>query len=228
MRQFITAAFIICFSLFGFIGIVVAQDREIPIPQADVLIDVGHGGIDGGTSHGVLLEKDINLAIAKKTYQILTEKGFNIILNRTDDYALSDENGWLKHFSRHKRDLAQRTQLANDLKPLIMISLHVNSSSARGKTGPLVLHQNNAKSILLAHTIQNTLNQIYQTNEKPFLGKRLYLLNRAKCPTVIVEMGYITNEADRSRLMTPREQTRIANSLSLGVERYFALTHWLP
>jgi N-acetylmuramoyl-L-alanine amidase len=228
MRQCITVFFLIWFSLFGFLGRVQASDRVLPLPKADVLIDVGHGGIDGGTSHGELLEKDINLEIAKKTFQVLNEKGFSVIVNRTGDYALSEENRWLKHFSRHKRDLAQRAQLANDLKPLIMISLHVNSSRDRRKTGPLVLQQNKLQSILLASSIINTLNRLYQTDEKPVYGKKFYLLNRAQCPTVIVELGYMTNEADRSRLTNPGEQSRIAHSLCSAVEQYFALTHWLP
>jgi N-acetylmuramoyl-L-alanine amidase len=45
------------------------------ITNVDVLLDVGHGGIDGGTSFGDLLEKDINLSIAKKTYDSLQKKG---------------------------------------------------------------------------------------------------------------------------------------------------------
>jgi N-acetylmuramoyl-L-alanine amidase len=66
------------------------------ITNVDVLLDVGHGGIDGGTSFGDLLEKDINLSIAKKTYDSLQRNGFVVLMNRMDDYALSGENLWLR------------------------------------------------------------------------------------------------------------------------------------
>jgi N-acetylmuramoyl-L-alanine amidase len=201
------------------------QGKTEILPKTDVLIDVGHGGIDGGTFYGEILEKDINLAVAKKTYGLLTARGFHVALNRTGDYALSDENFWFKSFSRHKRDLAQRAHLANELKPQILVSLHVNASKDQRTNGPIVLHQNNPDSILLAHLIQNSLNRLYNTNEKPIYGKKYYLLNHVRCPAVIVEMGFLTNKADRNRLTNPGQQKRIAESISLAAEQYLSMIH---
>lgn len=73
-----------------------------------IIIDAGHGGIDGGTSFQNIMEKDINLAIAQKVFMLLRSMGYHAVLNRTGDYALSEENHWLGTRSRHLRDLAQR------------------------------------------------------------------------------------------------------------------------
>ncbi|WP_068774070.1 N-acetylmuramoyl-L-alanine amidase [Paenibacillus sp. FJAT-26967] len=190
------------------------------ISDIDVLIDVGHGGIDGGAVHGALLEKDINLAIARLTYTALTQKGYRVVLNRDKDYALSDDNKWLNTRSRHIRDLAQRMQMANDIKPKILISLHVNSALNRSKKGPIVLHQNNPGSLLLATQLQERLNSTTRTSFMPMVGKTYYLLKRTKCPSVIIEVGFITNAEDRIRMTDPKGQLQIAHGIRDGVTSY--------
>ncbi|SEG34898.1 N-acetylmuramoyl-L-alanine amidase [Paenibacillus sp. UNC499MF] len=192
------------------------------INPPDVLIDVGHGGIDGGAVHGSLLEKDINLAVAKQTYQLLTKAGYRVVLNRDKDYALSDDNKWLNNRSRHIRDLAQRMQMANDLKPKLLISLHVNSSFVRSKKGPYVLHQNNAGSLFLATQIQERLNALSGTRHLPIHGKTYYLLKRAQSPAVIVEVGFITNAEDRTRMTSDEGRQKIAAAIRDAVAAYIA------
>ncbi|KPV59936.1 N-acetylmuramoyl-L-alanine amidase [Paenibacillus sp. A3] len=190
------------------------------ISSVDVLIDVGHGGIDGGTSYGDLLEKDINLAIAKKTYETLRRKGFIVLMNRMDDYALSGENLWLKIRSRHIKDLAQRSHLCNEVKPKIMISLHVNSGRNSTKRGAIVIHQTKPRSQQLAKAVQAALNALYGTGDKPVPGRTFYLLKHAKAPSVIIEMGFITNAEDRRMLTEDRSQQLIAEAIAAGVEQY--------
>ncbi len=190
------------------------------ISNVDVLIDVGHGGIDGGTSHGNLLEKDINLAIAKKTYAVLRQKGYSVLMNRMNDYALSGENLWLKSRSRHIKDLAQRSHLCNEIKPKLMISLHVNSARRASKRGAVVIHQKIPESQQLATAVQQALNELYGTRDKPVPGRTFYLLKHAKAPSVIVEMGFITNAEDRRMLTEDRSRQLIAEAIAAGVEQY--------
>lgn len=191
------------------------------ISNVDVIIDVGHGGIDGGTSYGQLLEKNINLAIAEKTYEELRKKGYIVLINRSGDYALSNENLWLKTRSRHLKDLAQRSHLANEIKPKVMISLHVNSARRSSSRGAILLHQKNDQSKQLAKQLQQSLNALYGVHEKPVHGKTYYLLKHSRVPTVIVEMGFITNHQDREMLVHPSSQQAIAESIANGLEQYF-------
>jgi N-acetylmuramoyl-L-alanine amidase len=190
------------------------------VTNVDVLLVVGHGGIDGGTSFGNLLEKDINLSIAKKTYDSLQKKGFVVLMNRMDDYALSGENLWLHSRSRHLKDLSQRSNLANEIKPKVMISLHVNSARRSSKTGPLLLHQKSEQSLMLAKSIQNYLNMLYGTHEEPVYGKTYYLLKHTVVPSVIVEMGFITNVEDRKMLTQTASQQEIADRIAEGIQQY--------
>ncbi|WCK55423.1 N-acetylmuramoyl-L-alanine amidase [Aneurinibacillus sp. Ricciae_BoGa-3] len=198
----------------------VGNIHSIPV---DIMIDVGHGGIDGGTLHGNLLEKDINLEIAKELYRQLANYGYHVVLNRTGDYALSDENKWLKNPSRHKRDLAQRKHLAVELPPQILISLHVNWSRDSSERGADILYQKNNQSYMLADILQYRLNEFYNIKDRPPKGAKYYLLKQSVCPTVIVEMGYISNAQDRVLLTNHTGQKQLASAICTGVNEYFQL-----
>ncbi|MGF7045663.1 N-acetylmuramoyl-L-alanine amidase [Paenibacillus sp. DS2015] len=189
-------------------------------PKEVVLIDVGHGGIDGGTSFQKIVEKDINLKIALKVFMLLKSKGYYAILNRSNDYALSDDNHWLHSSSRHLRDLAQRKELSRQVPTLLVVSLHVNWGKSPSKRGPLVLHQNEGRSYLLADAIQQQLNLLYETNQQPKLGKPFYILNYIKDPAVIVETGFLSNPEDRAMLTNPRKQLVIAESITAAIIGY--------
>jgi N-acetylmuramoyl-L-alanine amidase len=192
-------------------------------PPVDVLIDVGHGGIDGGTFYQDIYEKDINLLIGQKLYRRLSQSGYHVVLNRTGDYALSDHNQWLQSRSRHRRDLAQRKKMVEELRPKILISLHVNWSKNPGKQGPYVLYQDDHQSYLLAQILQDTLNRSEGTRNPPVPSRIYYLLNHDLCPSVIVEMGFLSNSQDRENLLNPRYQDKIAEAVESAIDHYFTL-----
>jgi N-acetylmuramoyl-L-alanine amidase len=194
------------------------------LPNADIIIDVGHGGIDSGALYGKYQEKDMNLAISKKTYKLLKKKGYRVIINRTEDYALSEDNKW-SFGGRHRKDLAQRSGLANTIKPKMMLSMHINWSGKSDRRGPLVIYQNQSDSILLAQLLQESLNRVYGMEEKPVLGKKYYVLRHTKCPSVIVELGFISNKTDRKLLNDSHHQAKLAKAISTAIEQYFAMIH---
>lgn len=201
------------------------EDPFLPaFPKEIILIDVGHGGIDGGTSFQDIIEKDINLSVAKKVFLLLRSKGYEAAMNRSGDYALSDDNHWLNNSSRHKRDLAQRKELSRTVPTKIVVSLHVNWGKRPQNRGPLVLYQNEGRSFLLANVIQQQLNPLYGTRLQPVYGKPYYLLNYVKDPAVIVEMGFISNAEDRAMLCNPRKQLAIAEAIVAGIIGYLTVT----
>ncbi|PZD95992.1 N-acetylmuramoyl-L-alanine amidase [Paenibacillus sambharensis] len=199
--------------------------RPLPhgmMPEAEVLIDVGHGGIDSGTSWNSVKEKDINLAIAARLYLLLRSHHINAVMNRTGDYALSEENRWHFTRSRHRKDLSQRKQLSEEIPVSAFVSLHVNWSSYRAAHGPVVIHQPEGRSAVLAAFIQNTLNveQQMSRSRRPQVSRSYFLLNRVKCPAVIVETGFLSSERDRRMLINPRQQQRIAEAICSGIRQY--------
>ncbi|WNS46118.1 N-acetylmuramoyl-L-alanine amidase [Paenibacillus sp. MMS20-IR301] len=198
------------------------QDRQHMLghDQRIILIDAGHGGIDGGTSFGDILEKDITLAISRRLFLLLRSDGFDAILNRTGDYAPSDENLWLRSKSRHLRDLAQRKELAETLPANVVVSIHINWAKSAAKHGPLVLYREEGRSFLLARSIQDQLNGLYKVQAAPRQGKPFYLLNKITATTVIVEAGFVSSPADREKLCTPKGQEEIAEAIANGIAAY--------
>ncbi|MDT0122128.1 N-acetylmuramoyl-L-alanine amidase [Paenibacillus sp. RRE4] len=188
-----------------------------------ILLDVGHGGIDGGTTEAGILEKDINLAISQKLYLLLRGKGYTVMINRLGDYALSDENRWLNSRSRHIRDLAQRKSLSEEVSTDIVVSIHANWSPRSATHGPVVLHQKEGRSYLLAQSIQDAMNRLCGTHREVVWGKPFYMLNYVKHPAVIVETGFLSNAADRARISDPAEQKRIAQSIADGIIYYLSV-----
>jgi N-acetylmuramoyl-L-alanine amidase len=194
------------------------------MPIADVLIDAGHGGIDGGTHWNDILEKDINLAISRKLYLLLRSKGLKVILNRTGDYALSDDNRWHHSRSRHQRDLSQRRGLTDEIGSSLFVSIHVNWAPKGGKRGALVIHQAEGRSALLAGFIQNSLNQFHGRSRLPQEASKFYLLNRVQHPTVIVETAFLSDPGDRAMLTSIPGQNRIAAAIANGIMGYVYLS----
>jgi N-acetylmuramoyl-L-alanine amidase len=88
--------------------------------RVQVLIDPGHGGSDPGVQAEGLREADYALALAKDVSAALKARGLSSQLTRESDQGLS---------------LSARVLLANSLKPVAMISLHINSSHSQGATG---------------------------------------------------------------------------------------------
>ncbi|PWV90986.1 N-acetylmuramoyl-L-alanine amidase CwlD [Paenibacillus cellulosilyticus] len=193
------------------------------LPSAVVLIDAGHGGIDGGTNTGDILEKHINLAVAQKLYLLLRSQGITAVLNRTGDYALSEDNRWHVTRSRHRRDLSQRKGLTEEIDTTLFVSLHVNAAKSSSKRGPLVLHQRNGESALLAFCIQDALNRLQKTNAIPREGQPYYLLRSVRQPAVIVEMGFLSNPADRAMLTNRNAQTKLAVTIAAGLRQYLLI-----
>ncbi|MCJ8010408.1 N-acetylmuramoyl-L-alanine amidase [Paenibacillus sp. KQZ6P-2] len=198
--------------------------KEHPAFPTDVIIvDAGHGGIDGGTSFQDILEKDINLAISQKLFMLLRSKGYHAVLNRTGDYALSDDNHWLNSRSRHQRDLAQRKELSQQIPTLIVVSLHVNWGRNTAKRGGLVLFQDEGRSVLLASAIQQQLDLLYGTRGSIKHGRPFYLLNQVADPAVIVETGFLSNAEDRAMLTDRRGQLKIAQAIANGINYYLTV-----
>lgn len=190
--------------------------------QPLIIIDVGHGGIDGGTSHKEILEKHINLEIGTKLYLLLKKAGIPAVLNRSGDYALSDDNHWL-HSSRHRKDLAQRRQLTEEVPTELLVSLHVNWSKNSSRRGPVVLYKEEGRSFLLANILQLQLNKLYGSHMELQSGKPFYLLRRVNQPAVIVETGFISNGQDRAMLCNPDKQLEIAETIASSLRYYLSV-----
>jgi N-acetylmuramoyl-L-alanine amidase len=230
--------------------------RALGLKVNRVVIDAGHGGHDDGTigPHGVL-EKDVVLDVALRLSKLVQEKmGAEVILTRSDDTFIP---------------LHERTQIANDHKADLFLSIHANSSPSPEvagtesfflnftSTGPaldvaarenagsdrsvgdlkdliqsITMNDKIEESHTFAQSIQNSLYaQAVKTNatahnrgvkKAPFV-----VLIGASMPSVLAEIGFLSNERDEKNLGKPEYRQKIAEALYKGLAGYSqSLSHF--
>jgi N-acetylmuramoyl-L-alanine amidase len=213
-----------CFlSLFLMAHPVYASTFKTPV----IVIDPGHGGIDGGTQNadGTVLEKDLNLIIAKKLADQLKKHGLTVELTREKDedvtkYAPHD-SGW----GRHKRDLFGRVEFARQKQATIMISLHGNHGTNKSR-GAVVFYQlSSPESYLLASELQTRLNRLTQSFHSPEKGKEFYIIRKPEIPSVLVEYGYLSNPNEFANLMDEKYQQKMVETLKDGILHFMIFYH---
>lgn len=200
---------------------------QIPIPAAAaprpaIVIDPGHGGVDGGTQNegGNVLEKDLNLQIAKRLAEKLRKEGYHVEMTREDD---RDVTGFAPTSigGRHRRDLMGRVQAAKQKNAYLFISIHGNHGTSRNRGALVFFKRNSLPSYLLAANIQGQLNHITGYSQTPLKG-RYYVLTKSEVPCVLIEYGYLSNPAEVADLMDAAYQNRIVELISRGVWRFLA------
>lgn len=217
------ALYAICVTL-----IVVALSRAVPVAAftepLKVVIDAGHGGIDGGVvgkTTGVK-ESDLNLKIALLLGQRLQENGVSVVYTRTTPSGLYDTTA--KGFK--KRDMEKRNAIVQENAPCVVVSVHQNYYGASYCRGATVFYGNeNGDGKRLADGLQARLNALYQdqgVKGRKSVAGDFFLLKTASCPSVLVECGFLSSPADEKLLLSDSFTARIVSALSSGITAYFA------
>ncbi len=189
-----------------------------------IVVDAGHGGMDGGVQ-GIKTgekESDINLAIAKEIQGEFLELGFEVVLTRPTKDGLYGTTA--KGFK--KRDMLKRKEIVEKEDPALVISVHQNFYPTRGTRGAQVFyHPSNEKSKALALSVQEKLNGLYLTQsvkERNAHAADYFMLDCTSSPSVIVECGFLSNEKDEILLISKGWQKRLAESIVAGALAYFS------
>ncbi len=194
------------------------------IPQGKIIIiDAGHGGEDPGAV-GVtgVLEKDLDLQIALEMGRMLEEKGYVVVYTRTDDRLLYTEEENI-HGIRKISDLKNRCKVAARYPEAIFVSIHMNSFGSSKYSGLQVYYsEKNESSRALADTIQNRVATDLQNdnNRVPKAGKSIYVLENISNVAVLVECGFLTNEAECKKLSEKEYQKELSFSIICGIIEY--------
>lgn len=181
---------------------------------ADIVIDAGHGGKDAGTvrryKDKLRLEKDYTLAMSQQLEREFKRKGYSVSMTRRTD--------------RYVGLQARLNQARRECKKLFL-SVHVDSapvSSARGVTAFAGAnnHINGKRSMELARYMQNAFQPVRKVRTE-----RFFVLKNLHCPTLLLEMGFITNNADLERLINVKERNRMVAKLGDALHRGLQKQH---
>lgn len=189
-----------------------ADDVFCGIYGRTLVIDPGHGGIDGGAvSASGLKESDVNLAIALKTEAIARFCGVYTVMTRSTDTDNSDGS-----YSEHN-NLLRRAELANSIDNAVLISIHQNTFPTSNVRGAEVMYSDTAGSMVLGELTQNNLAQQADPENRRVAipaPKSLLLTSSVHCPAILVECGFLSNPDEALRLATDKYQTKIAAVLA--------------
>ena len=195
-----------------------------------IVIDPGHGGIDGGTGDKQgLLEKDINLDISSKLKKELLVEGFDVIMTREKDESLEELSKI--NASRYKRDLNARKTIVNENEPIIFVSMHVNSrkkSTARGIK--IYYYPTSIEGKELAESISKSVDEnVYKKFLKndsikaEVIPEDYYILRETGYSGVLVEIGFITNPEDNRLLQDEGYKEKVAFAIRKGIVEYLSI-----
>ena len=182
-----------------------------------IVIDAGHGGIDGGVvSRSGVKESSLNLAYSKTLGEQFHNAGFNVVYTRkTEDglYGLPT-NGF------KRRDMQERKRIVDEAKPNLVISVHMNKFSASYRTGPQVFYQQGKQDgQTLAQSLQQVFNDSTGNSHQAIAGD-FYICREIDCPAVIVECGFLSNDDEAALLQTEQHRQEICDWIFKGVMLY--------
>lgn len=175
-----------------------------------IVIDPGHGGEDDGCFRDGIGEKDLNLAIAKSVESKLSEIGYQVILTRDSDKAVS---------------LEDRVGFAKEKGADACISIHQNACEWNNVTGVETWYcsQNAGEdSERLAKLLQMYTTLQSGAQDRGILDDgSLYITRENSMPTCLVETGFLSNTEERNNLTTSEYQEKLAKGIAQGIDLFF-------
>ncbi|WP_297422556.1 N-acetylmuramoyl-L-alanine amidase CwlD [Clostridium sp.] len=216
MKKIKGVIILLCISCLIF-GLPIKASCDENKTQKIILIDPGHGGIDGGAkSKNGTIEKDINLTISTKLKKQLENSGYTVYMTREEDSELDSRKG---------KDLSARCKMKKDTKCDIFISIHQNMFPQASCFGAQVWYASNDDSKVLAENIQASLKETVNDNNKriPKAAKDQYKILRDgyEGASVLVECGFLSNYEEEQRLKSDEHQSKIVEGITSGVNKYF-------
>ncbi|NLI94132.1 MAG: SH3 domain-containing protein [Peptococcaceae bacterium] len=186
-----------------------------------ILIDPGHGGPDSGAvGPSDTYEKNNNLAIALYLNDILTEAGAAVSMTRNTDISPAPAYS-------EAADLEARVTLANNTNPDLFISIHNNALSNSEVRGTATYYSDENPQVSncakLAEIMENTVVTTLNTDREGVKEADFYVLAATKMPSVLVEVGYISNPYEEARLQNPVFQKNAATAVFHGIIEYYGL-----
>lgn len=222
----------------------------VPLPPPRVIvIDPGHGGSDpGGVNPKLrLMEKTFTLDVALRLRALLVQAGYRVVLTRSEDRLpapkANDQDLKMRSIiaNRERADLfvsihfnvvehePERTR-GVEVFTFPPANQHATEwwSQVRKADPDFVTTMEPANqfdhwNVVLADELHRAMLRDLRTDDR---GKKLAhfgVLRSLNCPGVLVEPGYITNDAEARKLATPEYRQRIAESLYRGIQDYSGL-----
>ena len=185
------------------------------VQNVTIMIDPGHGGHDIGTqsiSKPRYQEKSLNLVTAKFVVDYLQQLGYRVLITRDKDHFVS---------------LEKRANMANEQKPTLFVSIHYNSAPSAEAQGVEVFFyqaketkERTLKSKRLAQAVLKNVLAETKAKSRGVKHGNYLVIRQTNMPAILVEGGFVTNEAELQNLKDPTYLKRLAWGIVRGIEEY--------
>lgn len=222
-------------------------------PKHVIVLDPGHGGIDGGAVSGDgVKEKDIVLAYAKSLQQALNDTGrFEAILTRDGDNLIKLDDR-VKFARDHKADLfvaihadmlgdrsvrgttvytvsdkasdavaEALAQKENQADVLAGVDLGTQKQEVTNTLINLLQRESKAQALHFAKLTVNAIRPVTEFTSAPMRAANFAVLKAPDVPSVLIELGYLSNSTDKGLLTSTQWRKNMAQSMTKAVIGYF-------
>lgn len=188
-----------------------------------IVVNPGHGGQDvGARGYDGTKESELSLSFAKKIKELNVNPNIKVVLTRETDVY---------------NTVVQVAEMAEKFSPDLFISVHANNAMPLRLGGnkrvenPLkgveiyIASKDKAHDYENNYQLANMLGNTISSVANPFLGiksreKGIYVLQTLKCPSVLVETGFVSNSEELKLLKDESYQSKMALSILQGAELY--------
>jgi N-acetylmuramoyl-L-alanine amidase len=212
-----------------FLQLALLPHEEGEMTPVRVTIDPGHGGEDKGASskNPVLHEKDLTLALATQIGKKLEAAGLTVAYTRTNDATLT---------------LDDRSRLARKASSDVFVSVHANyagNADAAGvetyvlppsgypgtadgsrPRGWQIGNRNDFHNTLLGYSVHRKLVGLNEGCDRGLKRQSFFVLRETSCPAVLLEFGFLSNQAETRKMLAREWQERCAAAVSEGILSY--------
>lgn len=222
MKRIIIFSFIAILMVSFTVGVMQLskETNATPIKKLTVVLDAGHGGIDGGVVgySGQTCERDINLSFVFCLATYFKAMDFRVVYTRTN------ENGLYSEFASNKKkdDMKRRAEIIKKSNADLVISIHQNGYIDTSQRGATTFYKmGNEQSQKLAHCIQSRFISSVENARKEELSGDFYILNCSNSLGVLIECGFLTNKEEEMILQSKSYQSMMCHHIFTGVMQYY-------
>ena len=209
---------------------------SLEIPKAEpvlkplVILDPGHGGKDGGTVSGDVLEKNLNLLLVKKIANELKRYQISVVTTRSVDEMVG---------------LSDRALIANKYPNAIFVSIHHNAATVNSAKGIETYYSNQKpkslkieqmhllkikegeafvdnRSKMLAKLLHSSVCQVTDAADRGVRDRSLAMTRWVSCPSVLIECGFLTNPEEKLDLLSESYRDALSRGVADGILKYFS------
>lgn len=183
-----------------------------------IVVDPGHGGADPGTiGLGYSTEAENVLAIAWDLKGMLEDAGATVIMTRETNVNPAQGT---RYANQTNGQLAARTAIANNSNAEIFVSIH-NDWNGNSNISGTTSYYYHSHDWLLADSVQKSLVGYLGSRNVGVKRGNFYVLRNTSMPSVLVEVGFLSNQREAQLLAQSWYRTSAAEGIFYGIVDYY-------